>query len=125
MDSLTRFDLCNLAAEIISKEYNTPNFTENGEGKDYQKARYVYTWFCFVELNAPQRLIRQTMTCHKYPKTVYQVIRRMYNRRKEQDIKSDLQFIKQRFHVELQRFEAKDIKPRKEGKQLKIEYASR
>jgi len=118
--SLCRFDLCSLAADIISKEFNTPKFTEQGESKDYDRARYLYTWFCFNELNAPQRLIRHTMPCHKYPKTVYQVIRRMYLRRKDQDLKTDLAYIKSRFNVEMQKFESQDIKPRKDGKQLKI-----
>ena len=122
VDSLTRFELCQIAAEIISKEFNTPKFTEQGESKDYDRSRYLYTWFCFNDLNAPQRLIRHTMPCHKYPKTVYQVIRRMYLRRKDQDLKTDLAYIKSRFNVEMQKFESQDIKPRKDGRQLKIEY---
>jgi hypothetical protein len=118
--SLCRFDLCSLAADIISKEFNTPNFTQEGETKDFNRSRHLYTYFCFTELNAPQTLIRSTLRYYKYPKTVYQVLRRVYFKRKDQDLKTDLAFIKSRFHVELQRFEAQDIKPRKDGKQLKL-----
>jgi hypothetical protein len=118
--SLCRFDLCSLAADIISKEFNTPNFTQEGETKDFNRSRHLYTYFCFTELNAPQTLIRSTLRYYKYPKTVYQVLRRVYFKRKDQDLKTDLAYIKSRFHVELQRFEAQDIKPRKDGKQLRI-----
>jgi hypothetical protein len=44
----------------------------------------------------------------------------MYLRRKDQDLKTDLAYIKSRFNVEMQKFESQDIKPRKDGKQLKI-----
>lgn len=37
-------------------------------------------------------------------------------------MKTDYAFLKNRFNVELQRYEAKDIRPRKDGRQLKIQY---
>lgn len=121
MECLTRYDLCSLAAKIIGEEYNTPDFTTlRTNAKDYEKARYVYTWFCFNEINAPQRLIRMTLPCHKYPKTVYQVIRRMYERRKDNEVKFDLLSIKSRFNEELNSYKVKAIEPVKVGKQLKL-----
>jgi len=121
MECLTRYDLCNLAAKIIGEEFNTPDFTTlRTNSKDYEKARYVYTWFCFNEINAPQRLIRQTLPCHKYSKTVYQVIRRMYERRKDNEVKFDLLSVKSRFNQELSSYKVKAIEPVTVGKQLKL-----
>lgn len=82
-------------ASILEHEYNAPEFrTSKIKTKNYDKARYVYIWFAFNEINAPRSTIRDTLFCYKYKKTIYQVIRRMYLRRKDNDIKADLQMIK-------------------------------
>lgn len=122
MECLTRYDLCNLAAKIIGEEFNTPDFTSNKTlSKDYERSVYLYTWFCFNEINAPQRLIRHTLwQKHKYPKTVYQVIRRMYERRKDNEIRSDIQYIKNRFNKELANYTVRGIEPVREGKQMRL-----
>jgi hypothetical protein len=82
-------------ASIIEIEYLTPNFRElTKKNKYYDKARYLYVWYLFAELNVERIIIRQTMPCYSYPKTIYQIIKRMYLRRKENDIKADMQMIK-------------------------------
>jgi hypothetical protein len=82
-------------ASIIEIEYLTPNFRElTKKNKHYDKARYLYVWYLFAELNVERITIRQTMPCYSYPKTIYQIIKRMYLRRKENDIKADMQMIK-------------------------------
>jgi hypothetical protein len=87
--------LINKVAEIIEQELCTPKFRElTKKTKDYDKARYLYVWYLFAELNVERIIIRQTMPCYSYPKTIYQIIKRMYLRRKENDIKADMQMIK-------------------------------
>ena len=124
MECLTRYELCNIAAKVISEEYNTPDFNiamaKKSDPSEYEKARYAYVWFCFNEINAPQLLIRKTMLCYKYPKTVYQVIRRMYDRRKDNEVKFNLLNIKQCFNEEVNNYQQKSILPVKEGKQTKL-----
>jgi hypothetical protein len=87
--------LINKVAKIIEQELCTPKFRElTIKNKQYDKARYLYTWYLFTELNIDRIVIRQTMPCYAYPKTIYQIIKRMYLRRKEYDIKADMQMIK-------------------------------
>lgn len=87
--------LINKVATIIEKEYCTPNFRKlTKKTKDYDKARYLYVWYLFAELNIERIIIRDTMPCYGYSKTIYQIIKRMYLRRKEYDIKADIEMIK-------------------------------
>lgn len=119
MQSLCRFDMCELAAQLISAEFNAPAFCEvDGKTGDYEKARYFYTYFCHTHLNASFRLIRKTMPVYKYPKTVYQVFKRAYERRKENENKFLLQFIKQEFEKKIQEYKTRDFMIRGEGKQI-------
>lgn len=87
--------LINKVAKIIEQEYCTPNFRKlTKKTKDYDKARYLYVWYLFTELNIERVKIRDTMPCYGYSKTVYQIIKRMYLRRKEYDVKTDIEMIK-------------------------------
>ena len=87
--------LINKVAEIIEQELCTPKFRElTKKTKDYDKARYLYVWYLFAELNVERIVIRSTMPCYGYSKTIYQIIKRMYLRRKEYEIKADMQMIK-------------------------------
>jgi hypothetical protein len=82
-------------ASIIEIEYLTPKFRElTKKSKDYDKARYLYVWYLFTELNIQRTTIRETLPCYKYSKTIYQIIKRMYIRRKDNDLKADIQMIK-------------------------------
>jgi hypothetical protein len=82
-------------ASIIEIEYLTPKFRElTKKSKEYDKARYLYVWYLFAELNVERIVIRSTMPCYGYSKTIYQIIKRMYLRRKDTDIKADVQMIK-------------------------------
>ena len=123
MESLTRFDLCNLAAEVISKELSTPDFTNKKTGKrDYEHARYLFVWFCFNDINASPKMINNILfPCWGYKKTVYQVIRRMYEKRKDETIKSDLESVRFEYRQQLNKYVVQGIKPLKDGKQLKID----
>lgn len=77
----------NKVAKIIEREMLTPKFRElTIKCRDYDKARYLYIWYLFAELNIERIVIRNTLPCYGYGKTVYQVIRRMYLRRKDQDL---------------------------------------
>jgi hypothetical protein len=87
--------LINKVAEIIEQELCTPKFRElTKKTKDYDKARYLYVWYLFAELNVERIVIRSTMPCYGYSKTIYQIIKRMYLRRKEYEIKADIETIK-------------------------------
>ena len=87
--------LINKVAEIIEQELCTPKFRElTKKTKDYDKARYLYVWYLFAELNVERIVIRSTMPCYGYSKTIYQIIKRMYIRRKEYEIKADIETIK-------------------------------
>lgn len=87
--------LINKVAKIIEQELCTPKFRElTKKTKDYDKARYLYVWYLFAELNIERVTIRDTMPCYGYSKTIYQIIKRMYLRRKEYDIKADVEMIK-------------------------------
>jgi hypothetical protein len=82
-------------ASILEEELCAPNFRKSDlKTKNFDKARYLYIWFAFNEINIPRAVIRDTLSCYKYKKTIYQVIRRMYLRRKENEIKIDMQTIK-------------------------------
>lgn len=82
-------------ASILEGEYNAPDFrTSELKTKNYDKARYIYIWFAFNEYNAPRAIIRDTLTCYKYRKTIYQVIRRMYLRRRNPELIADINDIK-------------------------------
>mgnify|MGYP000237523282 FL=1 len=121
MQSLCTFDLCELAAQIIADECSTPNFTiEKPKIKDYENARYLYVYFCHNHINASFPIIRRTMLCYKYPKTVHQVFRRMYLRRKDNNLKMTLHYITKEYEERLKEFKAVDVKPRETGKQLCI-----
>jgi hypothetical protein len=87
--------LINKVAAIIEKEMLTPKFRElTVKDRDYDKARYLYIWVLFNELNVERVVIRDTLPCYKYGKTVYQVIRRMYLRRKDKELIMEINHIK-------------------------------
>jgi hypothetical protein len=82
-------------ASILEIEYDAPKFRESDlKTKNFDKARYVYIWYAFNEYNAPRSIIRDTLICYKYKKTIYQVIRRMYLRRKNPELLADINAIK-------------------------------
>ena len=87
--------LINKVAAIIEREMLTPKFRElTVKDRDYDKARYLYIWVLFNEFNVERVVIRDTLPCYKYGKTVYQVIRRMYLRRKDIDFIYEVKNIK-------------------------------
>lgn len=87
--------LINKVAAIIEKEMLTPKFRElTVKDRDYDKARYLYIWVLFNEFNVERVIIRDTLPCYGYGKTVYQVIRRMYLRRKDIDLIYEVKNIK-------------------------------
>ena len=82
-------------ASIIEMEYLTPKFRElTKKSKEYDKARYLYVWYLFAILNIERTTIRQTLPCYGYGKTIYQVIKRMYLRRKDKELISEINHIK-------------------------------
>ena len=87
--------LINKVAAIIETEMLTPKFRElTVKDRDYDKARYLYIWVLFNEFNVERVVIRDTLPCYKYGKTVYQVIRRMYLRRKDIDLIYEVKNVK-------------------------------
>lgn len=87
--------LINKVAAIIEREMLTPKFRElTVKDRDYDKARYLYIWVLFNEFNVERVVIRDTLPCYKYGKTVYQVIRRMYLRRKDIDLIYEVKNVK-------------------------------
>jgi hypothetical protein len=121
MKSICRFELCELAAEIISKEFNTPNLTlVDGKTADHEKARYFYVYFCHTQLDASFLLIRKTMPVYKYPKTVYQVFKRAYERRKENENKFLLSWMKSEFDRRIEQYKSQNFMIRNEGKQINL-----
>ena len=110
-----------LAADIISEEMNTPNFTEiNHKQQDYDKARYLYVYFCHTHLNAGFPLIRRTLLVYTYPKTVYQVFGRMWGRRKEEENKMLLSYFCSEYERRVKDLKSNNIQVREYGTQLKI-----
>ena len=85
----------NKLAEILEAEYSTPKFREcTDKNKEYDKSRYLYIWYAFNSLNTPRIIIRDTLPCYGYGKTIYQVIRRMYLRRKDKELILEINHIK-------------------------------
>lgn len=76
-------NLCEIIADIVGKEFNAPNFTASGKGPNFEKARYFYVYICRVHADASFQTIRQTMPIYTYSKTVHQVFRRMYERKRQ------------------------------------------
>jgi hypothetical protein len=82
-------------ASILEAEYDAPDFRKSElKTKNFDKARYLYIWFAFNEINVPRAVIRDTLSCYKYKKTIYQVIRRMYLRRKNPELLADINAVK-------------------------------
>lgn len=122
MQSLCRFELCELAAEIIGSELDTPNLTEIDSNKqDYEKARYLYVYFCHTHVNAGFPLIRRTLFhVYKYPKTVYQVFGRAYKRNKDQQMRFLIGVFKSEFDKRIKEYKSNNIAIRSYGEQLKM-----
>ena len=97
MQSLCREQLCYKLEQIIASELDTPNLTKGGNGSNYEKARYLYVYICHIHLDAEFKLIRRTMPIYNYQKTVYQVFRRMWMRRKEQENAYMIAYLKRVF----------------------------
>jgi hypothetical protein len=84
-------------ASILEAEYDAPDFRKcELKAKNYDKARYLYIWYAFNEINVPRSVIRDTLTCYSYKKTIYQVIRRMYFRRKKFDFIEEIKVLKKK-----------------------------
>lgn len=91
--------IINKLVNILEDEYLAPNFrSAEVKNHDYDRARYVYIWFLFNEYNLPRVTIRDSLPCYKYSKTIYQVIRRMYLRRKDNDLKYEINQIKKQIN---------------------------
>lgn len=102
MPLVTDLDKCLIAERIIGKELNTPNFTRlTGVDGDYGKARHLYVYLCHVVLNIEFTKINKTMPVYGYKKTVYQVFRRAWEKRKENEIAADLHYLKTEIEKEV------------------------
>jgi len=120
-ESLCRFELLGLLENIVSEEFNAPNFTiVDGKNMDYEKARYFYVYLASVHLDASFPLIRRMMLVYGYSKTVYQVFRRMYYRHKEQDNRFLIEYLKREFDNKVKDLKSHNITIRSEGVQMKI-----
>ena len=72
--------------EAIEKELNTPGFLSvQGQKKEYFEARSIYVFFAVGVLNYSFTEVRKSIPYYQNQKTVYQVFRRQYNRRKQFD----------------------------------------
>ena len=72
--------------ETIEKELNTPDFLSvQGQKKEYFEARSIYVFFAVSVLNYSFSEVRNSIPYYQNQKTVYQVFRRQYNRRKQFD----------------------------------------
>jgi len=84
-----------ILAKILEAELSVTDFRKSTEkNKEYDKARYLYIWIAFNSLNVSRVQIRDTMPCYGYGKTIYQVLRRMYLRRKDQELNYEINQIK-------------------------------
>jgi hypothetical protein len=119
---LCTYDLLNCAAIATAKELNTPNFTNSSlESKQLQEARYHFVYFAFNRLNARPKLIQSFIRTYHYPKTVYQVIRRQYERRKDPEHQSNMKCIELAFKESLKTYvPTREPLKHKEGKQMKL-----
>lgn len=72
--------------KLVESEFSAPGFTHlQITGKMYDEARYFFVYFAHVVLNIPFVELRNVMTCYTYNKTIYQVFKRAYYRRKQFD----------------------------------------
>jgi len=119
---LCTYDLLNLAVIATAKELDTPNFTDSSfDTKQLAEARYHFVYFAFTKLNARPKLIQSFIRSYRCPKTVYQVIRRQYERRKQPDVQATQHGIEIAFREELKRYVPKmPMIKHKEAKQLKL-----
>jgi len=119
---LCTYDLLNLAVIATAKELDTPNFTDSSfDNKQLAEARYHFVYFAFTKLNARPKLIQSFIRSYRCPKTVYQVIRRQYERRKDVQQQTNLKFIEQAFKEAMMTYVPKrEPLKHKPGKQLKL-----
>lgn len=97
MRTSNNYEKLDRLAKILEIELSAPNFRKCTEkSKETDKARYLYIWISFNFLNMPRVAIRDTMPCYQYGKTIYQVLRRMYLRRKDQDLNYEINQIKKK-----------------------------
>ena len=97
--------LCNITQQIIEAEFNlTELTTKQRDSTQLSQARYLYVYVCHSVLNVPFPVIRNTLTCYQYSKTIYQVFRRAYYRRKEPEFSLNVLWIEKRVRNELKRF---------------------
>jgi hypothetical protein len=123
VNGLCRFELCLLAEQIIGSEFNAPNFTVvDINNSSYEKARYFYVYICRTHLNASHTLIRKTMPVYSYKKTVYQVFKRMWERRKKEDNEFVINCLKREFDSKINHLKSHDVTVRAEGVQLKLNF---
>lgn len=127
MQSMCRYELCQIAAAIIGKELEADDFLNNSIAeRNYEKARYLYVYYCRVHLNCSFRLIRHTLyPIWNYKKTVYKVFERQYERRREQEYAFLIQYFKEEFERKMKDYKDKGIEIKCEGKQLKMFHESK
>ena len=122
MQHLCTYDLLNVAIKATELETGAVGFaTATSEAKVMQEARYHFVYYAFTKLNARPKMIQSFIRSYHYPKTVYQVIRRQYERRKQPEMIATQQCIDISFREQLAKYEPKcqQIKY-PQGKQLKI-----
>ena len=70
---------------ILEAEMNAPDFTRVNGNAAHFKARNMFVYFAIAHMGCRFTEIRDSLPVYTYPKTVYQVFRRQYFRRKEWD----------------------------------------
>ena len=122
MQHLCTYDLLNVAIRATELETGAVGFaTATSEAKAMQEARYHFVYYAFTKLNARPKMIQSFIRSYHYPKTVYQVIRRQYERRKQPEMASVQKCIEIAFKEQLPKYQPKcnELKFGK-GRQLKI-----
>lgn len=71
--------LCAIIEEFITNE----TCEIHSVGGKSEQARYNYVYICAAKYSIPFQIIMQTLTSLKYSKTVYQIFKRAFARRKE------------------------------------------
>lgn len=117
---LCTFDLLEVLTKATESEFNVPRFYIGNDTKEKQEARYSFVFYAFNKLNARPTLIRRFLPCYKYPKTVYQVMRREYMRRKDTEHQTNQKCLEMAFKEKLKTYYSFEPKRRVAGEQIKL-----
>ena len=112
MQQLPPLTLCNITRQIIEAEFCYPDFTsKQPKSKDLYKIRYLYVYVCRTTLNTPFTVIRETLPCYQYSKTIYQVFRRAYLRRKEPEFVANFLWVENKVKEQIKQLKINRVSP--------------